>query len=395
MNQKEKDYLLSIKFDDLTLNTIKKLFAYSEKAEPMLEMNASFVLDKGKLYNDKPVTTTAGRYIFNLILGEKILSLLGYQNDTFNSDVFTSFYAKVCSLLLTDKITTQEFKDFFDRIQFFFYNITLFIAPGYNEHLIETPDCVKKRKKELFKEYQKEIENGEPIKSNEIERELIKLAVDEIKKKDKNALDLYDAKANKGSINNNLKNTIIMRGAVPDTNNPGKFIICEENLEGGINKKNYHVFSNIGLLAVYGKSKETQRGGYMEKEINAAYQSVILDKEGSECGTNTYNQIELTDKNYKEYMFRYVIDRNQLVCLTDDNKDKYVGRYVKMRSPMFCKSEKFCNKCIGEMPYKLGLKNLGLTVSVIGSNIKNKSMKKIHDMSIDIIKIDNVDDYIF
>ena len=94
-------------------------------------------------------------------------------------------------------------------------------------------------------------------------------------------------------------------------------------------------------------------------------------------------------------MFRYVIDRNQLVCLTDDNKDKYVGRYVKMRSPMFCKSEKFCNKCIGEMPYKLGLKNLGLTVSVIGSNIKNKSMKKIHDMSIDIFKIDNVDDYIF
>jgi hypothetical protein len=60
-----------------------------------------------------------------------------------------------------------------------------------------------------------------------------------------------------------------------------------------------------------------------------------------------------------------------------------------MRSPLYCLGgEVICNKCAGEGFYNLGIENVGLTTSSIGSNLLNKYMKTFHDATVHMIEID-------
>jgi hypothetical protein len=72
--------------------------------------------------------------------------------------------------------------------------------------------------------------------------------------------------------------------------------------------------------------------------------------------------------------------------------EKYMGKTVKMRSPLYCLGgETICNKCAGEGFYNLGIENVGLTTSSIGSNLLNRYMKAFHDATTKLVSI-NVDD---
>lgn len=88
------------------------------------------------------------------------------------------------------------------------------------------------------------------------------------------------------------------------------------------------------------------------------------------------------------YQYRYIVDGGKLVQLNGDTKDKYIGKVVNMRTPQFCTSEQICSKCAGELYYKLGIKNMGLTVTKISSTILNAGLKKMHDSSIKVLKMD-------
>lgn len=135
--------------------------------------------------------------------------------------------------------------------------------------------------------------------------------------------------------------------------------------------------------------------GYQNKIMCTSFQSSVLDDEGSDCGSKLFYNVELTEKNYNKFIYRYIKDpnSNQLVELNDENKSKYIGKVVQMRSPMYCKGDKICNKCAGNYYYKMGSKNVGLLTIEIGGIILNKSMKSFHDSTVHLAKI-NIDDYI-
>jgi hypothetical protein len=92
-------------------------------------------------------------------------------------------------------------------------------------------------------------------------------------------------------------------------------------------------------------------------------------------------------------MFRYALVNGKEVLLDYSNMDDFVGKKVKFRSPMFCKGDKICNKCAGELLYKLDLRNAGLFSNVIGGVLQGKSMKMFHDSTIKVTDI-NYSDYI-
>lgn len=73
-----------------------------------------------------------------------------------------------------------------------------------------------------------------------------------------------------------------------------------------------------------------------------------------------------------------------------DVLDKLVGKKIKIRSPLFCCAPpgKICNKCAGDMPYLLGVENIGLTTSAIGSGFLNLLMKAFHDSTVRTSDID-------
>ena len=96
----------------------------------------------------------------------------------------------------------------------------------------------------------------------------------------------------------------------------------------------------------------------------------MLDDYGSDCGTKRTLDVKLTNTIKKDYMYRYIVtDNGSLVLLTPENMDKYIGKTVKMRSPMMCVGEKICNHCAGDLFYKLGIKNAGLTASRVATTL--------------------------
>ena len=96
------------------------------------------------------------------------------------------------------------------------------------------------------------------------------------------------------------------------------------------------------------------------------------------------------------FLDRYIVDKSApggLTLLTEKNIKNFVGKKVRMISPLFCKGDKVCNKCAGELFYKLGVKNAGLLTSTFSGSLMNKAMKKFHNASVSFDRI-NVDNYL-
>lgn len=97
----------------------------------------------------------------------------------------------------------------------------------------------------------------------------------------------------------------------------------------------------------------------------------------------------LTKANFADFKYRYIVEGGKLVLLDEETGPKYFNKVVKMRSPQYCKNPngKICSKCLGELYYKLNIKNVGLTGSRASSTLLNLSMKKFHDPSIKIYSV--------
>ena len=121
---------------------------------------------------------------------------------------------------------------------------------------------------------------------------------------------------------------------------------------------------------------------------------MMLDKKNSDCGTHGYKELALTKDNYKLFLYRYIVIGEKLVLLDNEQIHKYIGRTVKLRSPLYCTSNKICSKCAGELFYKLGIENIGLTTTKVSSTLMNKSLKKFHDVSLKLHTVD-LNDVVF
>lgn len=135
--------------------------------------------------------------------------------------------------------------------------------------------------------------------------------------------------------------------------------------------------------------KNTEVGGYLVKQSRSGYQHLMLDEKDSDCGTDKFLEIVLTEKNKGLFMLRWIKGTDgKLILLDADNIDQYIGKKVKLRSPLYCTSDKICSKCAGELYYKLNMNNVGLIADRIASTIMQRSMKQFHDSTIKTTKLD-------
>jgi len=128
--------------------------------------------------------------------------------------------------------------------------------------------------------------------------------------------------------------------------------------------------------------------GYMTKQFYAVYQSIVVDDAGTDCGTKAYLNITLTADIIHLFLDQYIVEGSKLILLTDDNADKYMNHKVQMRSPMFCISDKLCNKCAGERPELIGIKNIGLTAGRVSNTMLQKRMKSWHITKVSMNRVD-------
>ena len=265
------------------------------------------------------------------------------------------------------------------------------ITTSFTLNSIKVPPEVKKLKKELITKYKKELDEGDPVVSEMIEKALVKKATEVLK--DDIGMDLYVSGA-RGSIGNNYKNNNLYRGAIYN-NLTDRFDIVTNSLMDGLDKKDIAAHSNTIITGAYPKAVGTQVSGALAKTLLAAMQSEVLGEKDSDCGSKGYITIKIPEKKFSDFLYRYIIEGNKLVMLDDDNIKNYIGKEVKLRSPMFCigvgKDKCLCNKCAGDFYYKIGKKNIGLLCSRPAETTKRLGMKKFHSNLIENYQID-VDD---
>jgi len=391
LSQDQINLLLELTNTDITLKKLKELFATTENRKKLFNPNDQFLLPINKLNNKNTIFTTVGRYIYNLfIMYPKLIQFTEYINWELNKDGLEKLEGILAKNLLENKITVEDFIEYINKSQWLGFSLSLFITPSLSYKIIKPVPEVVKRKQELEKQYRKEILDGDPYTSTKMEQELLGIAKEKLV--DVPEMDLFNSGASKG-FNNAYKNISVMRGAIRDNARPGKYYVSTSNLYEGIKKEEYYQYADMPVLASYSRAISTQEGGYLSKQLNAAYQTVILGEKDSDCGSKGFLNIELTGKNKDMFLYRYIIEGNKLICLDSETISKYLEQTVKMRSPLFCTDEHICNKCAGDLYFLLGLKNIGLLMNRVGTRMMNLALKKFHDTTIKVNKID-IDNYI-
>lgn len=391
VSSKDVDMLLELTPEKITRSVVMNLIAYKQGKGQKYTCQDIAIVPAGKYQrNQKPIETTLGRLILNKLLFEKFYGLLGYVNEPLTKDKINGIDNILANALLNDKITTEDYIDYLDKFEWFGFSFAVIICNGFTYNTLSVNPRVRKRKDEMLKQYSSEIASGDPVIAVKMEKELLSIAKEELK--DDPGMSVYNS-GSKSKFDNQYKSMFVMKGVMQD-NAEGKFVVSTSSLSDGVPIEDHHIYGDFLVTSAYNKGVGTQIGGYMTKKFFAAFQTLVLDEPGTNCGSKGY--LELTVDKFLTglIMYRYVIEGSKLTLLTDSNISKYIGKTIKMRSPCFCTSDKICNICAGDLYYKLGIKNLGLTAQRISSSVLSSYMKGFHDSTTKLYDVSPEDVFI-
>lgn len=393
-NHKDIDFLLNLQEKDINKDLIIELFG-TFKNTPKFNTGDILTIPPDKYgptnnRNRNQFRTTVGLWIFNKYFIEKdLFDVFKYINHEIDGKTLKEMNERMSYLILEDKLDINKQLNPYLMKQQHIMRFVSILSSNHTMKMLKSSSHINKKKKELIKKNKDELEKGNEVVAAEIEKELLHTARDYLR--DDPSMEMYDSKS-RGSFDNNFKNMFIMKGAIMNPQ-PGKgFDITTSNYMDGINKDEYAIFANSLVAGAYAKAKNTEVGGTWVKLYILAFQHLILDNPGSDCGTDKYIEVALNRDNINKYMYNYVIEsNNRLVEITSENKNRYINKYVKMRFVTVCKSKTgFCNKCAGNLYYRLGIKNIGMTTPKIPTKIMLLSMKKFHSSQIGIVEMDPV-----
>lgn len=396
----DKQYLLSLKPEDITYELGMALFAdHVQKIDgKIVEVKArfetydSFRLRPGEYINKDDIVTTVGSFIFNKFIVEpRFANLLGYVNDVIDSKGLGNLESRLSELLLEDKITTDDFADYLNRIQWLGMQFHEPLSASFTMNGLKPNKKVIKRREELVKQNKEALEKGDVMVMSAIEKELVKLAEEEVGTDP--SMDLYYSGA-RGSISNNYKQLSIVKGPILNKTT-GKYQFIGHSLFEGISKKEIASAGTNVINAQYPKSCGTAVSGYKAKQISSLGQAVMLRKDVIDCGTKGYVDIVIPKSMKNKFLYRYIIENGKPVMLKNENIDQYVGKRVKLRSIMYCGCDSgVCMTCAGRLFEKLQIDSIGLTTSTLTGALLNLKMKAMHDTSVKVNEID-LDDMTF
>lgn len=389
---KDIEYLVNIKEKDITTSFIMDIFGEFETGQrfrpyDIIEIPENSYGPEGKK-NKKPFVTTVGIWIFNkYFIEEDLFDMFKYVNKTIDKKMYGKLNNEISVAVLEDRLPLETMKRFNMKTQKCMPYISI-LAPNYTDKMLTCTEVINKKKKELYKKYEEQIKKGDEIAASRMEKELLDFAIEYMG--DDPSMDMFISGA-RGSIGNNFKNMFVMKGVIkdPDPNAKQKYNVAMSNYIDGISPDEYALFANSLAAGPYARAKKTENGGYREKLFLRAFQHLTLDPPGSDCGTKRYIEVILTESNINEWMYSYIIEGSKLVELTSQNKSKYIGKKVKVRFSALCESKTgICNKCMGNLYYRLDKTNVGTSLTQIPSVQKNIAMKSFHDSTQSLYDMD-------
>lgn len=386
------NYLLSLTEDDcLTLSTMMDLlgdFGEGEKCKPydyfQIPTNTYGSKDKK---NKKPFYTTVGLWIFNkAFIEQDLFDLFEYINEPITKKVHGKINRELSYAIMEDKISLDKLKRFELKVQKFMPLVSV-LSASYTDKMLTITKDINRKKKELLKKYDNGIKNNDPKVMTDMEHELLEYAKELLK--DDPSMDMFNSGA-RASFGNNFKNMFVSKGAIKNPDPDKGYDLITSSYMDGITKEEYPAFAASLSAGPYSRAKKTETGGYWEKQFLRAFQHLKLLPAGSDCGTTKTLNIYLTDKNIDQWMYSYIVDGSKLIELTSENKNKYLNKQVKFRFSALCEAKNghFCNKCAGNLFYRLDINNVGAITPQIPSKIKVLLMKKFHDSVINFSEMD-------
>lgn len=402
ITQAEKQYLLSLKPDDITLDLLHDLFTdrYDTKTNKIIPSKFNtydeFSLKRNEFINreDIPVTN-CGLFIVNKFLIEPELSTrLDYQNVPMDKKQIENIKNKIDTLLMEDDITPEVYINYLNRLTWLSFTFNTEITTSLTVSSMKELPEVKKKKEELKKKYKDDLEsddnNRATVAATNMEKELIDVAKKALENDP--AIDLYNSGA-RGAFNVAYKNSQIMKGPVYNESKH-KYDIMYEPIASGIKKENVPTLANSVVANSYSTAIATGDCGYKTKKLNAVFQSSVLGKRGSDCKSAGYNEVEINKDTYNLYSYGFIVEGSKLVRLDSKTKDKYMGKTVKMRSIAYCTSKNPCNMCAGDKYYLLGQQYIGLTTGKISNQLMQRRLKAKHDSTVSSYSININEDFL-
>ena len=389
VNEVTKKYFLSLKPEQLGIKMQTHLFGRTADPktkkinEPRYNVTDRVKLKANEYINTTDVDTTLGRIVFNKICIENYIKDIipdHYWNIPLNKGGVKKLFSLVAEAVKYGTLSTEAAWKWEKAIEFYSLKAAVIYNSSYNADLLNPrKDLIKKRD-----EFIKNNPNATTADYADFEEQITNEANDKLRSNP--GIGLYDSGA-RGEISDQYKNISIMIGPVynPATS---QMEPVNTNFIEGFSKEDLPKAGNMLISAAYPKSCATADSGYITKQYYAAFQSVYVDDEGTDCGTKSYINVYLTDGNFGRYEFQYVMENGKPVMLSQENKSKYVNKFVKLRSPMCCISEHVCNICVGQFPYITGIKNMGITFATIPNAAVDGGMKKFHKSA---IQMDDVD----
>ncbi len=339
-------------------------------------------------------TTTCGIYLFNKFILEP-LKIFGYVNKPFGSKELGALEDGISDGLMQKDITPAQAAEYIDRLQFLLGGpLAHLINPSINPDIMTLPPQAAALKKKLLAENKAGIEANDPQTSSKIEKEVTKVAMDWMNERNDPSLSFFKS----GAIDpyNNYRTMFVMKGAVKDNTgeSPTGYKIVTSEYDNGISKEDMPKIADTVVTSSYNSGVATQDSGYMGKKYNTILQRVKLMERGSDCKTPDTLQTVITNR----HLYRYIMESGKPVCLTPEVIDKYKGKVCKLRSPLHChaKDPYYCNVCMGDRLYDIGVHNIGLTVSILSGATLNAALKTKHNVTVGTytIKEDDILKYV-
>lgn len=259
ISDKDKEYLLSLSPEDLTFTTLVQLFGDTVKQgeglsttrKSRFKTNDEMTLSPSEYFVKETTNTTVGRFIYNKYIIERVglQDILGYINFAITDGKNGYIESILSKALISDKMSITQFYKYIDYRDNLGFQLNSVITTSFTPATIKANPKVTKRRDELFKKYEKELDAGDIIVSEKIEKELVTTSK-ELLKNDV-GMDLYASEA-RGNFDN-YKNMNIFKGATRDKAT-GKYEIVRSSFMDGISKRDLPSFGTSVVSGSYPKA---------------------------------------------------------------------------------------------------------------------------------------------
>lgn len=384
--QQAKLFELMGDLEKLDADRLSKLFAYHRKTGIAYYPDDIITIGPEQSKFVKPKTlTTLGIFIANKFILED-LGIFGYVNKPITGKLNGAIDGAMSKALMSGDITREQYGQYIDRTQWLYGGPLAFIInTSLSETLLSLPPAAKKLREKLLAENKDAIAANDPQAAVHIERAVVNAALEEMRKSGDPSMALFDSGCGIDPYNQ-YKTIMVMKGAVQDNTgeSPTGYKVITSNYDSGISKEDMPKIADTVVSSAYSSGVFTQDSGTNGKKYNALFQRVRIENRGSDCGTKDCLDIMITKDNAEDYIWRYIMVNGKPLMLTPENIKQYIDKNVKLRSPVHCKAKdpEYCSVCVGDRPYRIGIRNIGFTMMTISGATLNASLKKKHDISI-------------